>query len=96
VTHGETEAGTLLTPNPREVSNTLMARGDFKPAPSLNFIAASWIQFMIHDWVDHGPNKVDDPIRVMLPANDPLGSGYMNVSSPTAHREAETAKAHRG
>jgi len=80
VTHGETEAGTLLTPNPREVSNTLMARGDFKPAPSLNFIAASWIQFMIHDWVDHGPNKVDDPIRVMLPANDPLGSGYMNVS----------------
>ncbi len=78
-THGETEAGTLLSPNPRDVSNSLMARGEFKPAPSLNFIAASWIQFMIHDWVDHGPNKVDDPIRVMLPNGDPLGSGYMNV-----------------
>ncbi len=79
-THGETEADTLLSPNPREVSNSLMARGPFKPAPSLNFIAASWIQFMVHDWVDHGPNPVDDPIRVMLPANDPLGTGYLNVS----------------
>lgn len=89
VTQGETEADTLLSPNPREVSNTLMARGEFKPAPSLNFIAASWIQFMIHDWVDHGPNKVDDPIRVMLPAGDALGSGYLNVQrtqpDPTRH-----------
>jgi hypothetical protein len=54
---GETEANTLLSPNPREVSNTLLARGEFKPAPSLNFIAASWIQFMVHDWVDHGENQ---------------------------------------
>src|SRR5690606_6192746 len=51
VTHGETEADSLLSPNPREVSNVLMARDEFKPAPSLNFIAASWIQFMVHDWV---------------------------------------------
>ena len=35
-TPGETEATTLLSPNPREVSNTLMARGEFKPATSVN------------------------------------------------------------
>jgi len=79
VTHGETEADTLLTPNPRDVSNSLMARNEFKPASSLNFIAAAWIQFMIHDWVDHGPNAVDNPIQVPLPAGDPLGSGTLSV-----------------
>ena len=63
---GETEANTLLSPNPREISNTLLARGEFKPAPSLNFIAASWIQFMVHDWVDHGENQATNPIKVPL------------------------------
>ncbi|KHO66460.1 peroxidase family protein [Pseudomonas flexibilis] len=75
--HAETD--TLLTPNPREVSNVLMARDEFKPAPSLNFIAAAWIQFMIHDWFDHGPNAEADPIQIPLPAGDPLGSGTMSV-----------------
>ena len=79
VTQGETEADTLLTPNPRDVSNSLMARGEFKPATSLNFIAAAWIQFMIHDWVDHGPNAVDNPIQVPLPAGDVLGSGGLSI-----------------
>ncbi|PYC25709.1 peroxidase [Aquipseudomonas alcaligenes] len=79
VTHGETEADTLLSPNPREVSNVLMARGEFKPAPSLNFIAASWIQFMVHDWVEHGPNAEANPIQVPLPAGDVLGSGSLSV-----------------
>src|SRR5690554_7948147 len=46
--YGETEADTLLTPNPREVSNNLLARDEFKPPTTLNFIAASWIQFMVH------------------------------------------------
>ena len=64
--HAETD--TLLSPNPREVSNVLMARGEFKPAPSLNFIAAAWIQFMTHDWFDHGANAEGNPIQVPLPA----------------------------
>ncbi|MDP2228475.1 MAG: peroxidase family protein, partial [Moraxellaceae bacterium] len=93
ITKGETEADTLLSPNPRDVSNSLMARNEFKPAPSLNFIAASWIQFMIHDWVDHGPNKVGDPIRVPLPSGDTLGSGYMDVqrTQPDPSRTAADA-----
>ena len=77
VTYGETS--TLLSPNPREVSNKLMARGEFKPAPSLNFIAAAWIQFMVHDWFDHGPNADADPIQFPLPPGDVLGSGSMSV-----------------
>lgn len=95
VTHGETEADTLLTPNPREVSNVLMARDEFKPAPSLNFIAASWIQFMVHDWVDHGPNSESDPIQVPLPAGDSFGAGSLAVrrTQPDPTRSAaESAK----
>lgn len=76
--YGETD--TLLSPNPREVSNVLMARGDdFKPATSVNFIAAAWIQFMTHDWFFHGENTEHNPIRVQYPANDPKGPGEMLV-----------------
>src|SRR3546814_5899881 len=45
----------LMKPSPRTVSNRLMARGDFVPVPSLNVLAAAWIQFMVHDWLSHGP-----------------------------------------
>jgi hypothetical protein len=76
-TQGETT--TLLTPNPRDVSISLLARDEFKPATSVNFIAASWIQFMTHDWFHHGANSVDDPITFPRPANDPKGSGTMSV-----------------
>ncbi|MFZ5756693.1 MAG: peroxidase family protein [Pseudomonadota bacterium] len=78
-TYGETEADTLLQPNPRDVSNSLMGRDTFKPASSLNFIAASWIQFMIHDWVSHGPNTTGNPIQVPLPAGDSFGTGFLQV-----------------
>lgn len=87
---GETEADTLLTPNPREVSNSLMARDDFKPATSINFIAAAWIQFMVHDWVSHGPNTSDDPILVNLPDNDPLGSGVMSIQRTAPDTDRST------
>ncbi|HNL79394.1 MAG TPA: peroxidase family protein, partial [Agitococcus sp.] len=92
-TAGETEANTLLSPNPREVSNTLLARGEFKPAPSLNFIAASWIQFMVHDWVDHGENQITNPIKVPLPAGDSMGSGTLNVRRTQADPSRTAADA---
>src|SRR3990167_6382238 len=84
ITYGETAAGTLLTPNPREVSNVLLARDTFKPATSLNFIAGSWIQFMVHDWVSHGVNSVGDEIQVPLPAGDVLGSGSLSIQRTQA------------
>ena len=43
----------LLTPSPRLVSRELMTREEFKPATVLNLMAASWIQFMVHDWFVH-------------------------------------------
>lgn len=47
----------LLDPNPRKVAQALMTRTEFKPATTLNLLAAAWIQFMIHDWFFH---TVDD------------------------------------
>ncbi|QQD24872.1 peroxidase [Venatoribacter cucullus] len=91
---GETEADTLLTPNPREVSNVLLSRGDdFKPATSVNFIAASWIQFMTHDWFFHGENSAENPIEVPLPAGDSMGSGTLKVrrTQPDTTRIASEA-----
>ena len=78
-TYGETEADTLLIPNPRDVSNSLLAREEFKPATSVNFLASAWIQFMVHDWVDHGDNIDENPIVVELPEGDVLGSGTIEV-----------------
>ncbi|MCC2637535.1 MAG: peroxidase [Moraxellaceae bacterium] len=95
VTQGETEATTLLSPNPRDVSNSLMARKEFKPATSVNFIASSWIQFMVHDWVDHGPNATENPIRVPLPAGDVLGSGYLDVRRTQADPTRTSGEAGR-
>jgi len=43
----------LLDPNPREVSHRLLARETFVPATTLNLLAAAWIQFQVHDWMNH-------------------------------------------
>jgi hypothetical protein len=40
-------------PDPILVSRELLARKQFIPARSLNMLAASWIQFQVHDWVNH-------------------------------------------
>ncbi|MGY0019865.1 peroxidase family protein [Streptomyces sp. cg35] len=41
------------TPNPVTVSRQLLTRDSFVPATSLNVLAAAWIQFQVHDWVNH-------------------------------------------
>lgn len=74
---GETD--TLLIPNPRDISNSLLGRDEFKPAPTLNFIAAAWIQFMTHDWFSHGQGSTDEYIEFDLPENDPRGTGTMAI-----------------
>ncbi|NMO22970.1 peroxidase family protein, partial [Pyxidicoccus fallax] len=61
----EAEPG-LLEPSPRIVSNQLMARETFVPARSLNLMAAAWIQFMVHDWFDHGTPRKGNEFRVPL------------------------------
>ncbi len=47
------DAGKLMQPNPLLVSQKLLARDEFKPAETLNLLAAAWIQFQVHDWFGH-------------------------------------------
>ncbi|KAG5624359.1 hypothetical protein H5410_009577 [Solanum commersonii] len=44
----------LKNPDPMVVATKLLARRNFiDTGKQFNMIAASWIQFMIHDWIDH-------------------------------------------
>ncbi|XP_059670194.1 alpha-dioxygenase PIOX-like isoform X2 [Cornus florida] len=44
----------LMKPDPTVVATKLLARRKFiDTGKQFNVIAASWIQFMIHDWIDH-------------------------------------------
>jgi hypothetical protein len=64
-----------MEPNPREVSLRLLRRDVFKPATSLNVLAACWIQFENHDWFGHGENSPDTYIDVPLGDNDEWPDG---------------------
>jgi hypothetical protein len=64
-----------MEPNPREVANRLLLRQEFKPATSLNVLAACWIQFQNHDWFGHGENSPDTYIDVELDENDEWPDG---------------------
>ena len=69
----------LLTPNPRTVSEALLARHTFVPASSLNLLAAAWIQFMTRDWFSHGENDPKDPYEVPLHEADGWHERPMHV-----------------
>ena len=60
-------------PSPVRISDELLARQQFIPAKSLNMLAAAWIQFQVHDWVDHPRYLLDAPgakqIELPLPAD---------------------------
>jgi hypothetical protein len=64
-----------LEPSPREVSLRLLRRDTFKPATSLNVLAACWIQMENHDWFGHGENMPDEFIEVPLPDGDDWPEG---------------------
>lgn len=59
----------LMTPNPLLVSEDLLARreGEFKPATSLNLLAAAWIQFQVHDWFGHEKEALDSGKELRVP-----------------------------
>lgn len=75
----------LMEPNPREISRKLMRRDTFKPATTLNLLAAAWIQFQTHDWFAHerdhdqhheipiasGDDWFERPMRVRRTKADP-------------------------
>jgi hypothetical protein len=55
----------LLEPNPRLISEKLLARENFVPATTLNMLAAVWIQFMVHDWF--GIHRLDPKEKWKIP-----------------------------
>jgi hypothetical protein len=61
----------MLVPDPRVVSRELLTRDSFQPATTLNLLAAAWIQFEVHDWVDHGKPDWDTAYRFALQTGDP-------------------------
>ncbi|HUS06774.1 MAG TPA: peroxidase family protein, partial [Bryobacteraceae bacterium] len=69
----------LLEPNPRIVSRELMTREGFQPATFLNLLAASWIQFMVHDWFVHDRGEKADAHEIPLTADDPWPEKPMKV-----------------
>jgi Animal haem peroxidase len=73
----------LFTPDPRKVSLELLTRPDgadgrpeMAPVLFLNLLAASWIQFMNHDWVSHGDVADKSVITVPLKPRDPAARRY--------------------
>ena len=77
----------LMTPSPRDVSRKLLYRDTFKPAETLNVLAACWIQFENHDWFGHGENNPEEIIEVPLAAGDDWPDGApMKVKATSPDR----------
>jgi hypothetical protein len=68
----------LLIPNPRVVSRELMTRQQFQPATILNLLAASWIQFMVHDWFVHR-RSTRDFVDIPIPPGDDFGDPSIHL-----------------
>lgn len=73
----------LSRPNAREISLKLLSRpidAHGRPVvqevPFLNLLAASWIQFMVHDWVSHSDTEPGAFLEVSLAENDPARHRY--------------------
>jgi len=69
----------LLTPNPRTISVELLTRDTFKPAITLNVLAAAWLQFETRDWFSHGRSETDNPRHIPLREGDPWPERPMHI-----------------
>ncbi|HLJ66764.1 MAG TPA: peroxidase family protein, partial [Chloroflexota bacterium] len=69
----------ILEPNPRIISRELMTRDRFRPASTLNLLAAAWLQFMIHGWFSHGQNVKESPWQVECEPDDPWPEHPMTI-----------------
>jgi hypothetical protein len=76
----------FMQPNPREVSLRLLTRDTFKPATSLNVLAACWIQFQNHDWFGHGENDPDSHLEIPVPDGDDWPENPMKVRQTSPDR----------
>jgi Animal haem peroxidase len=92
----------LLEPNPRLVSLKLLSRRDENGKPKvetidfLNLLAASWIQFMNHDWINHGDTDPNAFIRVPLDSSDPACRRYGKTTLGIGKTQADPTWMVRG
>jgi hypothetical protein len=74
------------------VSLELMTRDSFKPATTLNTLAAAWIQFENHNWFFHGRGNADEVLEVPLDESDDWPEHPMHVrrtvSTPAHHNRS--------
>ena len=78
--HVVPDKANLMMPSPRVVSRELMTREQFQPASFLNLLAASWIQFQVHDWFVHKRSKTQH-VEIPLAPGDNWGEPTMRVPS---------------
>jgi len=70
-------------PNPREVSVRLFTQTDFIPNPvNASGLAMGWINFFVHDFMNHANSDWQYPYYVPVPEDDPLWSDYSSPGSP--------------
>jgi hypothetical protein len=83
----------LLEPSPRTISRRLLARDGFKPAPTLNLLAAAWLQFQAHDWFSHGAPRPGDELSIPLEDSDEWFENPMRIrrTPPDPTRSAADA-----
>jgi hypothetical protein len=67
-----------------------------KPVEFLNLLAASWIQFMNHDWTNHGDTDPDAFIRVELPSGDPARDRYRQTELAIGKTQVDPTRKPRG
>jgi hypothetical protein len=82
----------LHDPSARKVSLELMTRDQFKPAQTLNILAAAWIQFENHNWFFHGRGEPDEVMDVPIEEDDDWPEHPMRVrrtvSVPAHHQRS--------
>jgi hypothetical protein len=89
----------ILDPSPREISRRLMTRDNgIIPASAGNALIASWLQFMLHDWVKHGTSPTDDPWVIPLVPGDDWPDPPLQVmrtpDDPTSPPDSDLAPTH--
>ncbi|WP_329063545.1 peroxidase family protein [Amycolatopsis sp. NBC_01480] len=88
----------MMDPNPRDISNLLLARDTFKPAHIINALAAAWLQFENHNWFFHGTGDPDDCIEIPLSEQDDWPERPMKIRRtprhPCSHMKTDRAPAY--
>ena len=87
----------LLSPSPRLISQRLSARESFRPAQTLNLLAAAWIQFQTHDWFAHqrAAKLGEDDFKIPLDGNDEWPAGtpmHIPRTPPDPTRQTEESE----